>query len=467
LTRLLSLHPEKTVSEDILEAVVANAYAGASVIETLLARYGQACLSDKVISSAVRQGSKEIVETLLRYYPETPVTEAMLVEAASNERSGEEVVKFILENVDLPVTRSMLLHASANKLCGENIMKILLDRYPNQKIGSDMIKAAARCGSTANLEFMLLQEQLTPIDDGILQAAMETWQAGEIIRTLLRYNSPEAISEGVLMEAVNSSCTNLTGFKELYARRAPAIQPSKILAAALNEGYYAPAKVRFLLSGKEAGSPLQITEELLKSAASCSNGLLELLLKHDPTASITEDILVAAVIGTDEEDDLAYLLDRDPSLQVTERVWQAAFANQALYGSGVTLRLLLSRRGDTYMAGGVNEPALKTDGSEALRLLLLDPEIQITDVMLDFLTMGWDEENEDKVRALLQIPRLHVERIWEAAASYPPSSTHIQCLIDQGGDLYITDRVIEAAGNRGNQETLSLLLQHRSKPEHT
>jgi hypothetical protein len=234
-----------------------------------------------------------------------------------------------------------------------------------------------------------------------------------------------------------------------------------------------------LLVKQQRGDEVQITEEVLQTAAgneSSGTEMMALLLERGDEVQITENVIKAAVSNRSSGKKVMALLleQRGDEVQITENVIKAAVRNRSS-GKKVMALLLEQRRDEVHITEEVLKVAAGKYGSttEVMALLLEQrgDEVQITEEVLK-AAIGNDSSGKEVMALLLERgDEVQItEEVLKAAAGNESSGTEMMALLlGRGDEVQITEEVLKAAArnNSSGKKVMALLLKQRDEVQIT
>jgi ankyrin repeat protein len=335
---LLDWDPELKVSPDLLEPVVSItsfSFSGkldnnAPTVERLISRYSETTLSEDILSAAAGSSNGgDILEVMLKRFPDVEITDTVLQAAVSNPWRHEGFLAFkqLLPRCKGEIDIDSLLRA-AMMLSNEEAVCCILDQHKEIEITEDLVITSIQVtGSEPTCGLLLDRNPAITVNENILLAA--AYMRNKCLQTLLARDSSINISREVLVTALPSHRLEL--LKPLFDR-ATGVQIDEEIMAAAVENFEDP--VEALNFVYQRNPQVKLPEEVLLRVSRDSRGeavytrLLELygklpipeklweqeyiddgarewLLEHDyrpahlgePPENIQERIELAAILG--------------------------------------------------------------------------------------------------------------------------------------------------------------------------
>ena len=259
-------------------------------IMILICKVGVSSLTPRLIASAVKYSDDAVIKVILNRGGASNITEELVISAA---KRGPKKFRLVLQKAGkVPDTVMDMLAAS----CDASAWEVLLEQGYEFSVNAERLKLAAR-NDEAVLSLLLEHaDDTTPVDE-MAEVIREVAGRGRIecIKLLLDYAKDVEVTQDMLWAAMLDQGHNRLDSVNMFLDRMNKVQISEdmlIVAASDCNGY---EMTRMLL---ERGGEVEISEYVLMAAA-CNHGLgyhiMQLLLEHDISVKITEDILIFAL----------------------------------------------------------------------------------------------------------------------------------------------------------------------------
>ncbi|KAL8713091.1 MAG: hypothetical protein Q9225_006837 [Loekoesia sp. 1 TL-2023] len=360
---LLKSFPQTKITEEVI--VAASSRNGE--IMTLLLDHGQDLTITKEISeSTLRYCELSALEVLLSRAGNCEITATDMSRAA--ERGDLAVFSLLLEyGGQRRITSDVLKQAAG--FGKENIVRLLLEQSVELEINEEVIGSAAGCSyppSGGAIMRILLEKGGKVTQRAVLKAARSGPQA--VLEVLLEYGGK--VSQQVMCEAARNYGDGGNIVKALTKRvgsasmLVDAFSKMMVMAAANS------VDVVKILLGQESCKSIKIAEEVLLKANHISdNRILALLLEDGRDIDITEKALERLLKNLRFDATIQVLLQRADAIGTTQGMLAAAARNSS-HGDEM-LRLLLSRPNLPPLAEEIikSEVAHETLGMEMIALL--------------------------------------------------------------------------------------------------
>ncbi|KAL4932062.1 uncharacterized protein BDV17DRAFT_301079 [Aspergillus undulatus] len=198
------------ISETILLAASRNPKSGPEILDLLLKQWPDVPITENVILAAASTNSNAVEKLIRRNHgsptkPRIQITEELLEALARNLDCGARALRLLLdaqvEEGAVPVTQAALVNAAGNISCGYEVMSLLLD-HADENLGSlitEDVTIAAAGNPLWGLEILaLLLVHKYPVAFSMrVFAATERnlWSGEEIVAFLLRHQDTETDDE--------------------------------------------------------------------------------------------------------------------------------------------------------------------------------------------------------------------------------------------------------------------------------
>jgi predicted transcriptional regulator len=417
--------------------VLTGAFCGNGVVmQQLLQRDASIEITEDIVIAAAenRDSGEEVMQVLLQKDPSIEITEAIVIEAAGNGDSGKEVMQQLLQkDPSIEITEAIVIEAAGNRSKGKEVMQMLLQKDPSIRITEAIVIAAAGNRDSAKevMQLLLQKDPSIEITEAIIIAAASNMSRGKkMVQMLLQRDK---ITEAIVTAAARNGDNGKEVMQQLL-QKDPSIEITEaiVIAAAVNED-----------SGKE---------------------VMQQLLQKDPSIEITEAIVIAAAGNIHSgREVMQQLLRKDPSIEITEAIVIAAAGN--LYSGKEVMQQLLQIDPSIEITEAIVIAVAgnRLRGEEVMQLLLQkDPSIEITEAIVIAAAVNEDSGKEVMQVLLQKDPSIKItEAIVIAAVRGVFSGEMMQQLLQKDPSIEITEAiVIAAAGNMfGGEEVMQQLLQ--------
>ncbi|EEA22155.1 Pfs, NACHT, and Ankyrin domain protein [Talaromyces marneffei ATCC 18224] len=328
------------ITEDLVKAIVGNDRNKKGIITLLLDQQGdQVQITQDVVEAAAASGSNDVMMILLdQRGDQFQITEDVVKAAAGNYRNGKGIMILLLDQKgdQVQITQDVVEAAAAS---GSNdVMMLLLDQRGDQfQITEDVVKATAENAYSGEDIMTLLLDQRGDqfqITEDVVKAAARNRHYGKEIMTLLldRRGYQFQVTEDVVKAAVKNRYSGESIMTVLLDRRGDQIQITEDVVKAAVKNEYSGKKIMTVLFDRR-GDQIRITEDVTKAAAENMLSGKEIM-----TIQITEDVVKAAAGNEESGKDIMILLlgRRGDQIQITTDVLSSA----ASCGNETILHLL-------------------------------------------------------------------------------------------------------------------------------
>ena len=428
-------------------------------------------ITEGVIIQIAKSVDDDVVALLFeRIGGEIQITEGIAGAASDNAKDGEKITRLLLDREwdKIQITEGAVVKFVAR--FDKQLIGLLLDKLGDRfQITEKVVMAAANNYSSAEEVMRLLLDTRgneIQITEGVLQTAAKNWKDGaKIIRLLLdRKGGKIQITEGIF----EAGAGNKEMIRLLIDNRWDEIQ---ITERAVFKFVLRSDKQLIELLLNRVGDKIHITEEVVKAAAMNGEEALEFLLdRRGKEIQITEG--VTEVAAWNKEGVMKLLLDqRGEEVQITEGVVKAAAGN-SIDGEKIMELLLDRRGNEIRITEGIVQLAARNWGvGEKIMRLLLDRrenEVQITEEVVQMAAEN-ERDGENIMRLLLDKKGKEIritEGVIEAAASNEMEGEKIigRLLDSKEVETQITEGVVNAVTERfGTRKEVMRLLHDRKK----
>lgn len=320
--------PNSHITGGVIEAIIDDRRDAEEIITQFLANR----ITASVLLDIWRMRRMSILQTLMTWISNLPVTEDVVQALAKDSLPGDHVVVEILraQLPDASITAETLKAVFRLEEGAVKILRILLER----KTGRAPIrepKLSKKSTRSESLELLFERSVHVPISEDVLLAALKNESEGlDLVKLLYSRDSTAPITEAIVKAAVRNESDGLSILKYLFSTSPSISTTEEVVAAAVENKAHGLGIIEFFIS---IGRNVPITESVVKSAAGnsqCGSKIVELLRVKDPTFRVSGAILAAAVkSGNEAVKTLEVLLAQGTSAPITERVLKAAAKNSS------------------------------------------------------------------------------------------------------------------------------------------
>ena len=298
---LLDWDPELKVSPDLLEPVVSItsfSFSGkldnnAPTVERLISRYSETTLSEDILSAAAGSSNGgDILEVMLKRFPDVEITDTVLQAAVSNPWRHEGFLAFkqLLPRCKGEIDIDSLLRA-AMMLSNEEAVCCILDQHKEIEITEDLVITSIQVtGSEPTCGLLLDRNPAITVNENILLAA--AYMRNKCLQTLLARDSSINISREVLVTALPSHRLEL--LKPLFDR-ATGVQIDEEIMAAAVENFEDPVEA------------------------------LNFVYQRNPQVKLPEEVLLRVSRDCRGEAVYSRLLELYGKLPIPEKLWEQEY----------------------------------------------------------------------------------------------------------------------------------------------
>lgn len=410
--------------------------------------------------------NRETLELMVNSNEEITITEEILKTAAENSRENDGLA-FLIERAGVPVTEQLLMVAASN-IHGAHCLDLLLKKNRKAPITRAVFEQAMRNIHVREC-LMLLVGRGGQITEAVMISASENLNNPKELLQILLSRGGE-ITHKVMLAAVCNQ-HGLEALEFLLGRGGPVTED--MMERALSARHVV-LTLQLLL---DCGG--QVTETIMLKAVEYrfagGKPTVELLLNYG--GQPTRTVMVGAVAAADAQT-IELLINRGG--HIDENVILAAVSNRhcveimemlvkrggiitrelmlaAAKGSVELLKFLLSCDNDADLSEEMLVAAAgNPNGSKALELLLTSDHIPITEPMM--VKAALSERATENLALLLRKGGLITDDVLIAAAGNPRIGA-LELLLSFDGTVDIPDKAImTAAGNSVGKEMLELMI---------
>ena len=346
------------ITEDMLALAALHEPAG-ETIKLLSDRDWE--MTTEVLEAMVKcVYSGEVLQLVLDRPKDCELTGKVLLAAANNKYFGDRLVAQLLDKVNLlDFIDPLLVEAAGNKHLGLEIVMLIRRQNGHINVSQEALRRAARYGSVPTMAF-LLDQKSAPITEAVVVRALMSYDM-EMVRLCFDRATDLPITRTMVSAAASCDPGGCLDF--LWERVCAAETTEDVtrnLAQAAIENCY-PTKQRFkifldqvkdlVLSPKaidniarrrddsipllesliDHGAIVQITQEILKAAATSRYPfLITFLLERSDSSELADDIFRAAA-GTGSEEVLQVLSNHCELVKVSEKWLDIVRLHEILY----------------------------------------------------------------------------------------------------------------------------------------
>jgi ankyrin repeat protein len=301
---LLDWDPELKVSPELLKPVISMSWFSSSgklddntpAVERLIGHYSETTLSEDILVTAAGSSSGgDVVEMMLKRFPDAEITDAVLQAAVSNPWRHEGFLAFkqLLPRCQGDIDIGNLLRA-AMMLSNEEAVCYLLDQHKEIEVTEDLVITSIRVTGTEPTCGLLLDRNpaITVNENILLNAA---YMRNKCLQVLLARDSSITISREVLLTALPSHRLEL--LKHLFDR----------------------------------AIGVQIDEEIMEAAV-CNfedpAEALNFVYQRNPKVKLSEEVLLKASMDYRGKAVYARLLELYGNLPIPEKLWEQEYIDE-------------------------------------------------------------------------------------------------------------------------------------------
>lgn len=301
LVESTSTGPEDVFPARDLPKIASQAPVILRYLLNLKPEYYRRTINRKILMEA-RLYKNELVtlQCLLEGGSNLDLPAAFLRRVASN-RDPDELFQFLLSRNEhlLPITSTILHSAASNNLGGRKLLALLLNQYPGTRIDADLVGSAITSGHPDTLRVIFQHDLNAPVTDKTLETVVSQEIEPEMFKLVSGMKADLQITSTVVELAVELNREDTV--KWLFDKYEDLQVTEKILKKAAFSHGHDLGLTEYLLA--RCDSKL-ITHDVLLTAAGRWNSadkMVALLLKHNDTVPISDEILVASTRGLDGE----------------------------------------------------------------------------------------------------------------------------------------------------------------------
>ncbi|KAF8241378.1 hypothetical protein K440DRAFT_682332 [Wilcoxina mikolae CBS 423.85] len=349
-----------------------------------LANRRDIAFTKEAVENVARLFNEKTTKSLLRNQSGIAVTKAMIIGVARNRKSGNGVMRVLLDASECVELDAEIIHAAAqNGTSGKEVMGVFMDTNVAHFTQEPIIMVIRNF--EAEFMHLLLERKEIAIMDDILIAVSEqrmttfAQKCGvDMMGLILEKDISIELTEVVLAAIAEKFDKEV--MKLLLAKDCVEITENVVVVAARN--WWNGKDVMELLLARDSG--IEITEAVVVAAAKnrrSGKEVMQLLLAKVTNTELTEAVMAAASIKTNGREVMEVLLASDAGVEVTEAVVVATAGNQ---GNCKKMMELLLARGGIRITEAVVVAAAGNwwNGNEVMELLLARHGIEITEAVV-------------------------------------------------------------------------------------
>ncbi|ETS79964.1 hypothetical protein PFICI_07493 [Pestalotiopsis fici W106-1] len=415
------------------QTVVSNIWVGISQLSKSEGRYGNA------LNAAAINGNVAVVRWMLQSCRiSARFLDLVRVAGEINANVTDCVIEICNGAEDLIITEGVILAAAENESSGQQVMKVLLEKRSNEvQITEEIVRAAAgNWDSGQQLMDLLLTQRRdeVPITENVVKTAFSNQYSGrQVLKVILEHtNSDPQIIEIVIRAAIangengqqvmellleegrngnesrftQDAISLITGnfdapaVQNLLEKRKDTIHITEMaIIAAAGSYYYGPQVMNALLGATR--DEVDITEGVIMAVVGnrrSGQEVLEVLLKKTAPKSYITNSVISLVAKCFDAHAVELLLEKIPDdIQLTEEVLKGAASN-GRDGQQV-LEVLLGKSGNQIHH--ITEQVVRTaarnfhSGQQVMELILSKRAdgVRITDQVFMLVACHWKEES--------------------------------------------------------------------------
>ena len=308
LTRPLNHVEEKRVNEQVLMAAIHNYGFGNEFLKIVLDEKMKVEMTEIVIEAAIRLlDFDDSLQYLLDLIKMTEITERYLKAAATNERFGAVLVRWMIDNnsCNLDMIDKLTDWASTNVGNGFQILSLLKHISGERKIRLETLLTAALRGPPESLEILLDKVDPSEINETVLTAVARSERSMsncEGLKLLLEKFQNISVSEELLESAARYS-RDVDAFKIVWNRRCnDQISDDLVQAAAENRSSCTDVLLFLLEENVRQSHKIELGENAMKAILSHRsiaeeriNLLFDVAVGQGTMVEVTQDVIRTAL----------------------------------------------------------------------------------------------------------------------------------------------------------------------------
>lgn len=340
------------------------------------------------------------------------------------------------------------------------IAKILFERSNELEVSEHIVMKAISDNTSSGEERVELLDMLlkrggrVSVTEDMIEVAGLA-KDGDFIEWLLDQDASEEIMENVFKVAANTASGDL--LRDIHEQE-PSLKatPDMLCGAAAHNNE--EALVAFLEMFDEPRIPVEV---LQVAAYHSSTKILDIILQEDPEIEIPQDILVnVAVNHNDAAAIMDYFLRRKPDLDVTSDCLASAAANSIPEQAVSVTKFLLAHDPTLEINEEVLRSIIKFGNRDMLRFLLdRQPSLQISQDLVELAAGTWWQEGECTINLLLERnPCAVVDMDFLTVAARRVDKPGFELCWNKFGQAKATQDLLIAASSNKYPEVLEFLL---------
>ena len=314
-----------------IESAATNHEIGSGLLKLIITLFPDWKPDEEVIITSAKKGSARTLEILFEAFSPVHITQEVLVAAATNQKSGLELVQILLTyEVEVVDVDNIIIAAMENPNSGNEIVAVLLERF--QDVTSLVLEKAAvmhHLDIGIWKKLLSLPGKLT-LDIAIIEnAARNQGSVNGLIKLFLELRNDDlAIRSNLLAEAIIGNHTIEPAILEDGLRY---VQDQSLLRDALLDAatFREVEVLRVFLNRVDAPEELRWLVETIVANESCGLEMTEMIFAEIPGLCVTtEAIEIASQNQGCGHGLVKYLLDRDAEVAVSVDAILAARENR-------------------------------------------------------------------------------------------------------------------------------------------
>ena len=260
---LLGWRPTYRIGEDVMIVAVQNRLQAPTLLKAFIDRWDDLVFPVAALTIALECHDKTIVGLVYDRCKLPAITEDLVISASYN-RYTYGVVEFLLErNLSLSVSQRVVDEVVTR--CSLSDVKLVLDRYKSLIVTEDLLVNAAKNGN----------------------------QSVEVIDLLLDRKPTHAVSEPLMVEVVRNDLSAIQIMTMFLRRGKPLLLSEKVVEAAATS-YREDNEAFNLILRQNKDATISSSMIMIAMHGRAGDGIIPVILRHDPSISMTEEFLVAA-----------------------------------------------------------------------------------------------------------------------------------------------------------------------------
>lgn len=470
VAKMLFEHNNKLeVSEETILKVIRNSAwsseeEGIELLDMLLKRGGKVSITEDMIEAAAVAKSSKLIAWLLDQDIDMEITESVLRVAATT--SSTDVLRYLHEQEpNLKATPEMLTATAGNY--GEEAMEVLLEMFDELRIPVQVLQRAVYNSSTKMLDVIFREDPEMEIPQDILEIAAKNRNSGAEITDYLLKRKPDldVTWDCLFYAATNTTPEQAVGVTKLLLAHDPTLDINEnVLRFAITYGN--KDMLRCLLDHRPA---LQMSQDLIEFAARSwiqdqGECAIDLLLERNPDAVVDMELVTAAAERINRPE-FELLWNKSEQAKVTQDLLIAASSNR----DPDVLEFLLSKDLEIVPSEECFKSPLKTPSSTAKQkldlLLKRSKEFIPSETTYSAAIEG---NSETSVYFLGKFKTLKpTQKTWKNAACLDDEDGRGGCIVlrilwSRGLRPVNVAALVESAAKNGNVASVEFLLEQNA-----